>query len=109
MWTKHKRKSIKGRLIVPLLAVAFLSYFGFHAYNGAYGIYSKEQLQAQTVVLNNQLDDLREQRESLERQVSQLRDGSIDKDILDEQARRALNLSHADEVTIIVDRGKKTN
>ena len=25
------------------------------------------------------------------------------------QARRALNLSHADEVTIIVDRGKKTN
>lgn len=109
MWTKQKRKSIKGRLIVPVLATAFLSYFGFHAYTGAYGIYSKEQLQAQTVVLNKQLADLTEQRESLERQVSQLRDGSIDKDILDEQARRALNLSHADEVTIIVDRGKKTN
>jgi cell division protein FtsB len=109
MWTKQKRKSIMGRLVVPVLATAFLSYFGFHAYNGAYGIYSKEQLQAQTVVLNKQLADLTEQRESLERQVLQLRDGSIDKDILDEQARRALNLSHADEVTIIVDRGKKTN
>lgn len=63
MWTKQKRKSIKGRLIVPVLATAFLSYFGFHAYNGAYGIYSKEQLQAQTVVLNKQLADLTEQRE----------------------------------------------
>lgn len=109
MWTKQKRKSIKGRFIVPLLAAAFLSYFGFHAYNGAYGIYSKEQLQAQATMLSQQLSDLSEQRESLERQVSQLRDGSIDKDILDEQSRRALNLSHADEVVIIVNRGTKTN
>lgn len=109
MWTKQKRKSIKGQLIVPALAAAFLSYFGFHAYNGAYGIYSKEQLQAQAAALSQQLEDLREQRESLERQVSQLRDGSIDKDILDEQARRALNLSHADEVTIIVNRGQKVD
>ena len=31
-----------------------------------------------------------------------LRDGTIDKDMLDEQARRALNLSHADEVTIML-------
>lgn len=109
MWTKQKRKSIKGRFIVPLLAAAFLSYFGFHAYNGAYGIYSKEQLQAQATMLGQQLSDLSEQRESLERQVLQLRDGSIDKDILDEQSRRALNLSHADEVVIIVNRGNKTN
>ncbi|WOC14795.1 FtsB family cell division protein [Pseudochrobactrum sp. MP213Fo] len=109
MWTKQKRKTIRGRFIVPLLATAFLSYFGFHAYNGAYGIYSKEQLQAQATSLSQQLADLSEQRVSLERQVSQLRDGSIDKDILDEQARRALNLSHADEVTIIVTRGNKAN
>lgn len=109
MWTKQKRKSIKGRFIVPLLAAAFLSYFGFHAYNGAYGIYSKEQLQAQATLLGQQLSDLSEQRESLERQVMQLRDGSIDKDILDEQSRRALNLSHADEVVIIVNRGNKIN
>lgn len=109
MWTKQKRKSIKGRFIVPLLAAAFLSYFGFHAYNGAYGIYSKEQLQAQATMLGQQLSDLSDQRESLERQVLQLRDGSIDKDILDEQSRRALNLSHADEVVIIVNRGNKTN
>ena len=31
-----------------------------------------------------------------------LRDGTIDKDMLDEQARRALNLSHVDEVTIML-------
>ena len=106
MWTKQKRKSVKGRLIVPVLAAAFLSYFGFHAYNGAYGIYSKEKLQAQAAALHVQLSELQEQREILEKDVSQLRDGSIDKDILDEQARRTLNLSYADEVTIMVNRGR---
>lgn len=108
MWTKQKRKSIRGRLVVPVLAAAFLSYFGFHAYNGEYGIYSREQLEAQAKLLNQQLADLTDKRQHLEQQVHQLRDGSIDKDILDEQARRALNLSFADEVTIIVDR-KNTN
>ena len=32
-----------------------------------------------------------------------LHDGTLEKDMLDEQARRALNLSHADEITIMLD------
>ena len=40
MWTRHHKQSSTGRLIVPAITAVFLSYFGFHAYHGEYGIYS---------------------------------------------------------------------
>ncbi|YBV97488.1 septum formation initiator family protein [Phyllobacteriaceae bacterium JZ32] len=102
MWTKQKRKSIRGRLIVPALAAAFLSYFGFHAYHGEYGLYSRMRLEEQVKVMDDQLEALTRQRAALEREVALVRDGTIEKDMLDEQARRALNLSRPDEVTIML-------
>ena len=104
MWTKQKRKSIRGRFVLPLLATAFLSYFGFHAYHGEYGIDSSGRLQKQVNLLTAQLDELTVERQAMEKRVSLLRDGSIEKDMLDEQARRALNLSHENELTIIISR-----
>ncbi|MFK4823298.1 septum formation initiator family protein [Paenochrobactrum sp. BZR 588] len=104
MWTKQKRKSIRGRFVLPLLATAFLSYFGFHAYHGEYGIDSSARLQQQVSLLTVELDELTHERRAMERRVSLLRDGSIEKDMLDEQARRALNLSHENELTIIISR-----
>jgi cell division protein FtsB len=102
MWTKQKRKSIRGRFILPVLAAAFLYYFGFHAYHGEYGINARVRLEEQIKLMNDQLADLTRQREALEREVSLVRDGSIEKDMLDEQARRALNLSRPDELTIML-------
>ncbi|MEQ1955552.1 septum formation initiator family protein [Mesorhizobium sp. CN2-181] len=102
MWTRQHRPRRTGRLIVPALSVAVLSYFGYHVYHGEFGINSKDQLRARATVLQAALDDVRGQRIALERKVRMLHDGTIDKDMLDEQARRALNLSHADEVTIMV-------
>ncbi|KXF77345.1 cell division protein [Paramesorhizobium deserti] len=104
MWTKQKRKSIRGRLIVPALAAAFLSYFGFHAYHGEYGLYSRMRLEEQVKEMDDQLAALTRQRIALEREVALVRDGSIEKDMLDEQARQALNLSRPDEVTIMLSR-----
>jgi len=101
MWTRQHRERKTGRMIVPVLAVLFLSYFGFHAYHGEFGINSKYQLQHRAVELQAQLDDIHERRVELERRVQLLHDGTIEKDMLDEQARRALNVSHADEVTIV--------
>lgn len=101
MWTRQHRERNTGRLIVPGLAILFLSYFGFHAYHGELGIYSKYQLQARAVDLQAQLDTVRSKRVDLERRVQLLHDGTLEKDMLDEQARRALNLSHSDEITII--------
>ena len=104
MWTRHHKNRNTGRLIVPVISVLFLAYFGFHAYHGEFGIYSKYQLEAQAAGLNAELARIKAERLQMERRVELLHDGTLEKDMLDEQARRALNLSHADEITIMLDR-----
>ena len=103
MWTKQKRKSIRGRFVLPILTAAFLSYFGFHAYHGEFGINSKYVIEARAAVLQADLEQIRAKRVEMERRVQLLHDGSIEKDMLDEQARRALDLSRSDEITIMRD------
>jgi len=100
LWTRQHRKRRTGALIVPAITVAFLAYFGFHAFHGEFGIYNKHRLETQAAALEDQLAGIKAEREKLERRVQLLHDGSIEKDMLDEQARRALNLSREDEVTI---------
>ncbi|HEV7254621.1 MAG TPA: septum formation initiator family protein [Mesorhizobium sp.] len=101
MWTRQHKQSWTGRLIVPAISAAVSVYFGYHAFQGEYGIRSTERYLAREAELQTQLRTLREGREALEHRVSMMQDGSLDRDLVDEQARRALNLSHADELTII--------
>jgi cell division protein FtsB len=103
MWTRHHKNRNTGRLIVPAIAVLFLAYFGFHAYHGEFGIYSKYQLEARALELTAELATIKAERLEMERRVQLLHDGTLEKDMLDEQARRALNLSHSDEITIMLD------
>jgi cell division protein FtsB len=101
MWTKQHKQRGLGLLIVPVISACFLSYFGFHAYHGDYGIYATYRYEAREAELTAQLDEVRGRREAIERRVRMIHDGTIDKDMLDEQARKALSLSHADEITIM--------
>ena len=102
MWTRQHKQRNTGRLIVPVLCAAVLAYFGFHAYHGEFGIYSKYRMQAQIAGLQAQLATVKGQRIELEQRVQLMHDGSLEKDMLDEQARRALNVSHGDEVIVML-------
>lgn len=102
MWTRQHKQRNTGRLIIPSLCAAFIAYFGYHAYHGEFGITSRYRLQAEAVNLQAQLDAIRTRRVDLERRVKLLHDGTIERDMLDEQARNALNLSRADEITIML-------
>lgn len=101
MWTRQHKKRNTGALIVPALAAVFLSYFGFHAWHGDFGLYSSYRLIDRAEQLEAKLAELRDERAHLESRVLLLHDGTIEKDMLDEQARRALNLTQQDEITII--------
>jgi cell division protein FtsB len=102
MWTRQHKQRNTGRLIIPSLCVAFLAYFGFHAYHGEFGIYSKYRLQTEAVDLQSKLDAVKARRIDLQRRVQLMHQGTLEKDMLDEQARKALNMSHADEITIML-------
>ena len=79
MWTRQHKQRNTGRFIVPAISVLFLSYFGFHAYNGEYGIYSKYQLEARRAELAEKLDGIKARRMDLEQRVRLLHDGSLEK------------------------------
>ncbi len=102
MWTRQYKQRKTGRLIIPVLCAAFVAYFGFHAYHGQYGINSRERLEEQTARLQIQLGKLQAQRSELEKRVRLLHDGTLEKDMLDELARKALNMSDPDEVIIML-------
>ena len=102
MWTRQHKQRNTGRLIVPVISALFLTYFGFHAYHGEFGIYSKYAFEARAAELRQRLEAVRGQRLELEHRVQLLHDGTLEKDMLDEQARRALNLSQSDEMTIML-------
>ena len=104
MWTRQHRRRNTGRLIVPFISAAFLAYFGFHAYHGEFGIYSKYRFEARMAELQAELATVKGERVEMEHRVQLLHDGTLEKDMLDEQARKALNFSQPDEITIMRDR-----
>lgn len=101
MWTRQHKKRNTGILIVPAIAALFLSYFGYHAFHGEYGIYSKYRLEERVSMLEASLEKIRAERMLLEQRVGLLHDGTLDKDMLDEHARYALNLAAPDEIIVM--------
>lgn len=108
MWTRQHKQRTSGRWIVPVMTALVLAYFFQHAYRGAYGIDSNHELAKRLTALQAELTARTKEREDLEQRVSLLRDGSIEKDMLDEYARRELDFSRANELVIMLP-GKSAN
>jgi cell division protein FtsB len=100
MWTKHHKKRKLGRFVMPLITVAFLSYFGYHSIHGDFGLRATEMFDRQRTERQARLSELVAQRETLEREVALMSDGSLERDMLDEKARFSLNMSRTDEIVI---------
>lgn len=100
MWTRHHKKRKFGRLILPAVTVAFLSYFGYHSLHGDYGLRAAQDFERQRIERSAELAELVGRRERLERQVQLLSDGSLERDMMDEKARYQLNMSRPDEIVI---------
>lgn len=101
MWTRHYRKTPLRHLVIPTLAVASLVYFGFHANSGNHGLTSKSVYETRLAALETELAELTTERERLEKRTASLRDGSLQRDMIDEQARRQLGMVRADEIILL--------
>lgn len=100
MWTKHHKERRLGRLVVPAITIAFLTYFGYHSIHGEYGLRAMEKFERDRITRQARLDVLVDERKRLEREVALMSDGSLERDMLDEKARFALNMSRSDEIVI---------
>lgn len=100
MWTRQYKKRRLGRFVLPAITAAFLAYFGYHSIHGEFGLKATEKFEQQKAERQQKLAVLKARHKALERQVDALSDGSIQKDMLDEEARAQLNMSKADEIVI---------
>jgi cell division protein FtsB len=88
-------------VVAPVLGACLMGYFGYHLVQGERGVLawlrlSNELREAEVVAA-----DVRLQRDTLERRVSQLRPDSLDRDLLDERARATLNVAQPNEIILL--------
>lgn len=102
MWTRQHRKRNTGRLIVPVLALVVSAYFGFHAFTGTFGLKAKTELDARANAASAELLALQAERARIEARNTLLQDGSVEKDMLDEQVRRSLSMARSDELIVLL-------
>lgn len=95
-------KQIRFSWPVTVLVVFYL-YLGFHALSGNQGILKWVDYKDKINVLESEIATLQASRKSLELHADQLRATHLDLDRLDEEARRSLNVSLANEVVIWLD------
>ncbi|WP_354190037.1 FtsB family cell division protein [Bartonella silvatica] len=101
MWTKQKRRSIRMRFVLPFMTVGVLSYFSYHIYHGEYGLYSRSEVNRHIIELEEELHKVETERIAIEKRISLLRNGHIERDMLDEYIRKNLNFSKPNELTIL--------
>lgn len=81
----------KLEFIVSLGCIMLLGYFVWQAERGIRGIAYNQSITAQVEKLAADLEIVQNKRKSLEDRVAELRPDSIDRDLLDEMARKSLN------------------
>ena len=99
-------------ILVPLFFYLLLGvvsgYLVWGASKGERGLEAKAAYDAQTAQLQDQLKHLREDRARWERRVAAMRSESVDRDLLDEEARAKLTRVGKDDVVIFTGETKSS-
>jgi cell division protein FtsB len=90
MVTRYRLRSALFNIALWLLAAGVVTYFGYHAVHGQRGLEAQHKFEIKIAALKGDLSRLEQQRTELEAKVTQLRPESVDRDILDEEARTQL-------------------
>jgi cell division protein FtsB len=94
---RRQLKSVLG----PTIGLSLSAYFGYHLVEGDRGLYAWVDMTRQIHAAQDQATALRTERDAVERRVAMLRPEHLDPDLLDEQARAALNLAGPNERVIL--------
>lgn len=103
MTTRQRKQSKIRPLLLPLACLLIVGYFAYHAVEGDYGLFALGKLEDRVAKLEGELADARGEREKMEAHVALMRPDSLDKDMIDERAREALNMADAKDIVIFLD------
>lgn len=94
------------QIVVPVLGIVAVSYFSYHTIQGERGILAWLQLTNQLEQAKETLHTLEFERNTLASRVRLLHPDHLDLDMLDEQARRLLNVGREDEILFLLPSAK---
>jgi len=100
------RQPVKRKLrraVLPALAACLVVYFLYHLVQGERGLLAQHRLTDRVGEAEATLADLQARRAALDKRVALLGPERVDRDALDEQARRMLNYGHPLDLVLIVD------
>ncbi len=93
--------SIGKRQLISGIFMAVLLYFIFHAIYGNRGIVAYFKLNSNVENLEKELEELKAERLEIEHKVKSLKSESLDRDLLDEQARKGLGVAGEKEQAFV--------
>ncbi len=88
------------QILAPVIFATLFGYFGYHLVNGDRGLLAMAHLQREVMIADQNLVEAQATQKIWERRVSELRNQSLDPDMLDERARVLLNYAKKDDVII---------
>lgn len=94
-------------ILFPLLLYGFSgaadAYFIWHAVNDERGLRTNEDYERQIASLRQDLQNLQSESTRWSRKIALLRGATIDRDLLDEEARARLGRADKDDLVVILD------
>ncbi len=89
-----------GRLVIPALCAAVVSYFAYYTVCGERGLLAYNDTAAQLAVKQEQLATLKTEHARLAHRIKLLEPGSVDPDMVEEVAREQMLDSAPGEVAV---------
>ncbi|MSO75710.1 MAG: septum formation initiator family protein [Alphaproteobacteria bacterium] len=89
-------------MLGPLLGACIACYFGYHLLNGNRSMLALIQLDQEIALARDTLAEVHGERDALERRASLLRPEHLDADMLEEQARRLLNVGRPGDLIVVL-------
>ena len=88
-------------IIFPILALGAVAYLGYHIFEGDRGLKASWSVEQRLAKAEAERKALTDERKRLEGRVGLLREGTLDRDMLDERLRQMLNLVQPNDVVIL--------
>jgi cell division protein FtsB len=88
-------------LIAPVLGIAATGYCVYHTIEGDHGIGAWVRINHELHAAQDNLDTVTQRRMVLDQKVRDMRPEHVDRDLLDEEVRRNLDMAQPNEIVII--------
>lgn len=102
MVVRRRLRTVLSALLLYALSGAASTYFIWHALNDERGLKTQEDYERQIASLRQDLQNLQKESRGWERKISLLRGKTIDRDLLDEEARARLGRVDPDDLVVML-------